>query len=701
MKKIFTFLLALTMVLSMAVSASAAPQSEATIDMSAKGSVDIYKYDLTGAERDGIWDSSYVSTGVRDESGIEAVLSQTRHGAAGNSSSLGNGESSIGYAIKGVVFSYVRIADIRTYTKSESGNEHVEVLYGIRPNVTNEKMLAAIGVTYADRFTAADQVVDGEQVYYYQSDVLINAMKAALDANSTKVKNALESYIVEAGGTAMDETDQYGHSRVGNLALGLYLFVETKVPETVTDTTDPFFVSVPMTSVSGDNAADGGERWIYNITLYPKNLTGIPSLEKTVRETKADTGKNNDSSEITDGFGHAATASGGDILDNQILSTLPSITSASTYLTEYSFVDTMDPGMSFNQNDIMIEFFKDKACTPANKITEWRQPDSRFSVSYATTAAGGSVMTISMTSLGLGEINASTAVYTEQSMVNAGYSDCTMRITYRVTLDGQEKIVYGDRGNDNKVVLSWKRSNSNYYDTLVDDAHVYTYGIDLTKRFSDTRGDFGKVEFLAQNDTDGYYVVAELKNGIWYVKDHVTSEADATHLSPTADGKLFLKGIEDDEYILTEIRTDNAYTLLKDSIHILIAQEETAEYCNIYSEDVLGLLQNDPRYREILQALTTTGNLHDTLVNIPQTQLAHHLLTASSKVDGNDVTMEADGASSNAYSPLTVVNTRGFDLPQTGGNGTWMFPVFGFGGFGVCLVLLFLLLKKRSGQKGD
>ena len=92
----------------------------------------------------------------------------------------------------------------------------------------------------------------------------------------------------------------------------------------VVSTTDPFLVSVPMTSVNGTNATDGGTHWIYDITLYPKNLTGIPSLEKTLREAKADTGK-------ADDYTHTGTASAGDTIDYQIISTLPSITSEATW----------------------------------------------------------------------------------------------------------------------------------------------------------------------------------------------------------------------------------------------------------------------------------------------------------------------------------------------------------------------------------
>ena len=75
-------------------------------------------------------------------------------------------------------------------------------------------------------------------MYYYQSDKLISGLQKVLADNSTAVKNALEQYIHTCGGTAMAETDAYGHTAADNLPLGLYLLVETRVPESVIDTTD-------------------------------------------------------------------------------------------------------------------------------------------------------------------------------------------------------------------------------------------------------------------------------------------------------------------------------------------------------------------------------------------------------------------------------------------------------------------------------
>ena len=679
--KVLSLILALTLLLSFPVAASAAELANVpTIDESKTGSLTIYKYDLTNAEKDGIWDSSYVSTGVYDEAGVNNVL-------GGNASStLGNGETGYGYAIKGVEFTYVKVADILQYEESESDNRtdaHVEVLYAV-DKTNGADFLAALGLAEGkNRYENAD-VLD-ESKYFYQSDVLTSALSAGLTANSTTVKNAMERYAA-TNGTAMPLTDSCGKSKVENLPLGLYLVAETKVPEMVVSTTDPFLVSVPMTSVNGTNANDGGTRWIYDITLYPKNLTGIPSLEKTLREAKADTGK-------TDDYAHTGTASAGDTIDYQIVSTLPSITSEATYLSCYTFIDTLSAGLTYTKGDVTLEIFSDAACK--NAVTTWKEADGYFTVSYNDTKDGKTAMTVEMTAKGLAEINNSQAVYTDASMVNSGFSDCTMRLTYTAKVDSDNSLVVGDKGNDNKVVLTWKRTSESYYDTLVDDAHIYTYGIDLTKLFSDGKGDFSKVEFLVQNKTDNYFVKANLNQdeGVYYVTGHTANKEDATHFVPvkTGDtkGRILIKGLEDDTYSMTEVRTDNGYVLLKQDIEVVISQKEGSESCTIYASDALGLIQNDPRYAKVIQSDAD-------LKNIPQKHLEHKLQTASATVSGKKVNMVEDNGSTNAEAPLTVVNTRGFDLPKTGDNGTMIFTIVGILLMVGAAAVLYAVSSKKS-----
>ena len=673
--KAIALCLALVLCFGSAIAVSAAEVADAPIDESQKGSLTIFKYDLTGSENAGIWDSSYVSTGVADESGVNETMKN--------------------YALEGVEFSFVKVADIVQFTESTADNRtdnHVEVLYAI-DKVQGADFLKALGLENgANCYQNADQMDSSK--YFYQSDVLIHALSAALTANSTVVKNAMEQYIAAIGGTAMPLTDSFGKTKAENLTLGLYLIVETKVPENVVSTTDPFLISLPMTSVNGTNATDGGTRWIYDVTVYPKNQTGDPTLEKTLRESKSNTGKNNGTTGITDGFAHTSTASGGDTVEYQIISTLPAITSESTYLTTYTFVDTLSKGVTYAKADVVLEFFTDSTCT--DSVAKWTEADGKFTASYNTVDAG-ETMTISMTQTGLAEINTSKTVYSAAGMVNSGYSDCTVRITYTAKMDSSNDLVIGDSGNDNKVVLTWKRSSQNYYDTLVDDCHVFSYGIDLTKLFSDGKGDFSKVEFLIQNKTDNYFVKAELNKdeGVYYVVDHVADKADATHFVPvkTADarGRIIVKGLEDDNYTMTEVRTDSGYVMLKQGIDVVISQKNTDASCDIYGADVLGLIQNDPRYASIIK---DNGDLH----NMPQKHLEHKLLTASATVDGKKVNMVEDNGSSNAEAPLTVVNTSGFDLPQTGDHGTWMFTVGGIVLMASAMVMIFIACRKKSNR---
>ena len=511
----------------------------------------------------------------------------------------------------------------------------------------------------------------------------------------------------------MPETAEDGKTEANDLPLGLYLLVETKVPEMVVGTTNPCFVSLPMTNVDGgmtngdtnDNITNGGHNWLYDVTLYPKNETGIVTLEKTVREAKADTGHNNASDTITDGFAHNATASAGDTVEYQIISTLPTITSTATNISDYTFKDVLARGLSYN-GEVTLEFFKDAACTQS--VAKWMEADNKFTVAKAENSDKSHTMTIAMTPAGLKEINtANTAANNSNGALYAGYSNYTLRIRYNAKLNSDESLVYGDNGNENNVVLTWKRSNDKYFDTLIDDCHIYTYAINVAKTFSDGKAEqtmFDHVLFKAQNKTDGYYVIATLNadEGIWYVTGHTDKEAEATALHPvtwnTKPGQIILKGVEDDQYIWTELETANGYTLLKNNIDVTIKSvDDTTRPCDIYSKDTLGVIQNDPRYN-------FDGGLNLKLANIPQTQLAHNYQTASATVDGNNVTMlddEMDTGSTNAIAPLQVVNTKGFETPMTGENGTWALAIGGVLIFclGTSAFIFFLVFKKRKEQE--
>lgn len=606
--RVLALLMAALMAFGLMTTAFAATDSAPIIDPGKKASLSIYKYDITTASKDSAWDAeSYVSAGLYDDAVIDKLSK---------------------YAIQGVEFTYLRVADITMSNEAVDGQRQVGVLYGFDSSERSNAVLSAIGMTGAD----AHKTDNG--INYFTSDMLNNKLSTALAANATTVKNALET-AVKNGGVAMPETDATGHTSASDMEQGLYLVVETRVPENVTSTCNTFFVSLPMTTIDG-------AAWNYDVTVYPKNQTGNPTLDKTVREAKNSTGKNTGSlTDIKDGYTHTATASVGDTVDYQIISTLPTITSKASDLSEYAYVDTMSKGIKYNKNDVAIEFFKDSGCT--DKITTWAEDSGKFTVAYDDAQ---NIMTIRMTEAGLSEINEAATVYTDS--VKRGYSDCTMRITYAATLTA-DAATYGDRDNPNRVKLTWKRTNTTYYDTLEDCCHVYVYAIDLIKQFSDNNGTFGKVKFIAYNDTDGYYIKANMEGEVYNVTGFTSNKSEATMLIPNLKGHIILRGIEDDTYTLTEVATDKGYVLLRDPVKIMVITKEdgACERCGAA------------------------------------------LLTASATVNGEPVSM----TDANAVVPLRIINNPGFDLPKTGGYGVWMYTV---GGVLLLGAAAFIVVKSRK-----
>lgn len=634
LKKLLSICLALMMVLTCVPAAFAAEVDDCTIDEDAKASLTIWKFDWTNAYKDGVWDEdSFISTGWR-ESYVEEVLGETvREGDANGNPDhpLGNGQNSNGYALKGVEFTILRVADIVTFTES-ANDQHpdynlTQVLYAFDKDKAAD-LLTAIGLgDGAGRYENADVLnyetsaplapvdaetgVDAQAIaqvrncWYYQSDVLNKALADALEANATTVKDALEAYVAASDeAIVMDKTNENGKTIKRDLDLGLWLCIETKVPEMVTSTTNPFFISLPMTTVSGDaNSAspEGGHFWNYDVVVYPKNNTGIPELTKEVRESVKDTGTNGGTDDIYDGFAHAATGSAGDVMEFQILAGLPTITSNATSIKTWQFYDSIDQGLTYNKalKDVKIEIFSNEDCT--DKVATWLQDDGKFTVTYSS-----------------------------------------------------------------------------------DDRHI-------------------------RNVSDGYWLTAnrDEETGIYYVTGHVTEEADGTVFYPVTVGgefgKIVIKGVEDDSYEIFEIETANGYTLLKDEIVVDIFVEENYDrICDIYTKDVLGVLQNDPHYcfgnAGPLSITDADGGANLHLTGIPQDYLEHYFLTAYAQVDGNDVNMEDDGESANALAPLTVVNTEGFDLPQTGDHGTWMYGVIGITLMAGALVVMLIAFKKKEKQ---
>ena len=137
---------------------------------------------MTTAAKDGKWNTeSYVSTGMTD-SDVEQALNP--------------------YAVQGVEFSYLRVADITMFSGLVDGESVTKVLYGVKGTDQDMAWLTALGLSAADAYAPATKTVEGTTWYFYESDVLIAALRSKLDANATEIKDALETVVKNSGGTA-------------------------------------------------------------------------------------------------------------------------------------------------------------------------------------------------------------------------------------------------------------------------------------------------------------------------------------------------------------------------------------------------------------------------------------------------------------------------------------------------------------------
>ena len=164
LKKAGTSLIAAALMLSCTASAYAqekesgaaedALEAADVIDITKKGSITIYKYDMTSAEAAGVYtEGSHQATGEADPA-LQEMMSP--------------------YAVEGVEFSYLRCGDIETY--SYNGGAAVKLVYEIP-----EELRRILGLKEADAVSMSDENVSSQclhtGVWHYTSQQLNDALK--------------------------------------------------------------------------------------------------------------------------------------------------------------------------------------------------------------------------------------------------------------------------------------------------------------------------------------------------------------------------------------------------------------------------------------------------------------------------------------------------------------------------------------------
>ena len=212
-------------------------------------------------------------------------------------------------------------------------------------------------------------------------------------------------------------------------------------------------------------------------------------------------------------------------------------------------------------------------------------------------------------------------------------------ITYTATLN--KDAVLGQSGNTNAVSVTYK--NTGDVDRKTEPTgtpKVFTYGIDLLKKGEGVDKLVG-VKFTL-TDENGKGVNVEKKDS----NNFYTPGGSSNTVTTDNNGKIYIRGLKPGTYKLTETKTNNGYVRLKDPVVIVIT----------------------PTSAETGAATATVGS--------------------------KDVTMTDDNGSLTAKVPLTVVNSKGFDLPATGGRGIALFTIAGIAIVVAAGTLLFM--RKRS-----
>ena len=208
-----------------------------------------------------------------------------------------------------------------------------------------------------------------------------------------------------------------------------------------------------------------------------------------------------------------------------------------------------------------------------------------------------------------------------------------IQIVYKAHMNANAKIA--DDGNGNTATLTYSKfiggGTGDY--TITDEARVFTYQYQITKRKDTDTGDLiPGVQFELLNASKNNMSVIALTNpGVYRLA--LAGETGSTTLTTANDGTILIKGLENGTYYLKETKTINGYNLLSEPFKIDLSVTETTNWTSG-------------------TGFTTTGKVVKTYGST-----------------GYNVT-DAKGTS-------TIINKKGFVLPQTGGMGYLLFCTVG------------------------
>jgi len=219
-------------------------------------------------------------------------------------------------------------------------------------------------------------------------------------------------------------------------------------------------------------------------------------------------------------------------------------------------------------------------------------------------------------------------------------SPVAVEITYEATIENNATIggaTYNTAGsnNTNTAHVKW------YYQggtdsTINDTVHTYVYGIGVLKEDSSTAVNLAGAEFEVYIDEACTQLITFTETDIHGVYNHIEHTEDdyVTHTVVSQDnGKIVLLGLKSGTYYLKEVKAPDGYNALSAPVKIEIGEGKSEDF-SVFAN--------------------TSGEVADT-----------------------EQDMEGYSKYTFGVTKATVGNSKGVELPSTGGKGTTMLITFG------------------------
>ena len=217
-------------------------------------------------------------------------------------------------------------------------------------------------------------------------------------------------------------------------------------------------------------------------------------------------------------------------------------------------------------------------------------------------------------------------------------SPVAVEITYEATVEDNATIggaSYNTAGsnNINTAHVKWY-FHGGTDSTINDTVHTYVYGIGILKEDSSTAANLAGAEFEVYIDEACNQPVKFVTTGIKGVYSHDEDGEGATNkVVSQLNGKIVLLGLEDGDYYLKEVKAPDGYNALSAPVKIEVGEGKSEDF-SVYAN--------------------TSGEVADT-----------------------EQDMEGYTKYTFGVTKATVGNSKGVELPSTGGKGTTMLITFG------------------------